>query len=739
MPNISEKIPYRIFNNFIYRIPLFPRVELNKINYSTVFTSPIFNEAIFLASPDFYSEFQKSIKGELKPEEVFKIELSLLKYYLRSSNRCTPFGLFAGCGVGSIGEKDEIILSEFDKYKSFTRLDMNYLCNLITEISGIKHIQNQIKYFPNSSLYESGYHYRYAEYKYVKNQRKHFLVSLQKDPYLEQILQKVINGTSIDDLAKTLKSDDITLEDAKEYILEMINSQVLVSELAPCVTGKELLGQLIRKLEGLGQTNEIVNLLKEINTSIQSLDNLPIGRSINLYHSISDRLRDKFNIKIDRKFLFQSDLYIENEKATIDIKTVEMVLEGVSVLNKLSPRFENPYLQKFKEEFNKRYENEERSLVSVLDTETGIGFAEKNNLSGDINSLLDDIILFQQDTNNQHISLSPATAFIQKKYEYFISNPETRYIYIYEEELKSLPSQWNDLPNTPGIMIELIKEKSDITAIKLQSFGGSSAANLLGRFCHINKSIEELVKDITNKEKELDNEKIIAEVVHLPESRTGNILFRPTIRDFEIAYLANPSVDTENTININDIMVSVVNGKRIVLRSKKHNKEIIPRLSTAHNYSNNSLPIYHFLCSLQTQELKNNFGFNWGPLLDRKEYLPRVIYKNIIISPATWNILPSDLKKIPNINHENFFIEAENFRKEKKIPDKVLFVQGDNKLVIDFSHKMSVQLLFDKTIQRGFRLEEFLFTDNDEFVTRGLEHFTNQLILCFYKTNQTYE
>ena len=70
-------------------------------------------------------------------------------------------------------------------------------------------------------------------------------------------------------------------------------------------------------------------------------------------------------------------------------------------------------------------------------------------------------------------------------------------------------------------------------------------------------------------------------------------------------------------------MISVRKGK-LVLRSKKLNKYIIPRLTSAHNYQRNSLPVYHFLCDMQHLG-RNMIFFNWGTTLESMfPYRPRV-------------------------------------------------------------------------------------------------------------------
>jgi hypothetical protein len=59
-----------------------------------------------------------------------------------------------------------------------------------------------------------------------------------------------------------------------------------------------------------------------------------------------------------------------------------------------------------------------------------------------------------------------------------------------------------------------------------------------------------LTKEIIKKETNYHSNKILAEISHIPESRTGNILRRPVLRDFEIAYLSNSGVPAAYQIRL---------------------------------------------------------------------------------------------------------------------------------------------------------------------------------------------
>ena len=62
-----------------------------------------------------------------------KLERSLVKYFARMAGRATPFGLCAGCSVGTLGEETRLELPPRHEYQRHTRLDMDYLVAL-TEV-----------------------------------------------------------------------------------------------------------------------------------------------------------------------------------------------------------------------------------------------------------------------------------------------------------------------------------------------------------------------------------------------------------------------------------------------------------------------------------------------------------------------------------------------------------------------------------------------------------------------------
>ncbi len=528
---------YTYHPNFIFRAPQFP-IQKSGISVSDLFNLSklaLFKEAIYIASPILHDELLKWHTGELKDQkEIEKLVISIYKYYTRMQSRCTPYGLFAACGSGNWGEKNDIILN--DRVKRHTRLDMNYLCALAQKLNTHPVLLPLLRFYPNNSIYAFGETLRYVEYTYANNRRIHQINSVENSDYLQTILEDAKIGASINELASIIIDEEITQEEADAFVKELIQSQLLVSELEPAVTGDEFIFQIINSLKLINNNSNpeigsIIQILESTQNQITAIDK-QLGNNVESYRSIYQNLKT-LDTPIEENQLFQTDLYKTTVSESLD-KSIQIELsEAIDFLNKFSSSNENPNLKKFKENFYHQYEDSEIPLLEVLDTETGIGYTGKDK-SG-LNALIDDVYFPEKKGESSEIYWNKQQQLLQDKL--LMAVKENAYsVSFTDEDIKNIGQHTTLLPDTMPVMFRVVDGSGKIY---LQNCGGSSAANLLGRFAHGDNKIHDIINDITAHEEKLNSDKVLAEIVHLPESRIGNILLRPVLRNYEIPYLVS--------------------------------------------------------------------------------------------------------------------------------------------------------------------------------------------------------
>lgn len=718
---------YKILNQYVTRTPLFDLQWIYKKftdeEIKSFCKNDLFLEAVYLASPELYDQIIKYLNQEIiSVDKVEKLKKSILKYILRMSSRCTPFGLFSGIAIGEITKKvTEIEIGSFDKIRRVNRLDMNYLCSLSLELEKKENVYKQLKYYPNTSIYRIGDYYRYVEYKYIDNIRQHFTISIDYSDYIKFILEKTVYGKTIkkivDELQLYINDVSISKTDLENFILELIENQILISDLSPPVSGNDYLNILCDK------TN-IPNLrdIRDLITN-NSMSSFYAYRDYN----VLEKLLKKNNTSINKKYILQTDLEVFYNTNTINESIRKTLKKGLHTLTKLTSKVPNTQLEKFKEEFYRRYEDEEIALPIVLDVESGIGYDQ--NLKGgyDVNPLIDDLIL-NLNTKEGQSDQNTIPQFLKEKYLEALKNDEEKII-ILESDLSNFEDKRNDLPDTFSILCSLFEgEKKGENLISMSSVGGSSGTYLLGRFGHVSEGIENLINNISELENQNQSDRILAEIIHLPESRTGNILYRKNIRNYEIPYLAKSNLPIENQININDLYLSIKNNK-IILRSKKHNKIVEPRLSNAHNYSFNALPIYNFLCDLQTQDKVDYLGINVNSLLKDFKYVPRIQYQNIILSPKKWLLDKKQLKTLKTLD------DVFKIKNEMNLDDHILVVEFDNELPINLKDEFNCNLFLEVLKNKEeIILKENLFTKYNSIVKKEDCFYSNEFIFSVCKT-----
>ncbi len=719
-----SRFPYHFFEEYIVRTPLFSRrnfqekaekAEFSDRELKEICEESVFQEAIYLASPTLYYELRNWVHSEknFSSSQHRRLKNTILKYYTRMSTRCTPFGLFSGVGLGKFINNTEMQNSCDEKQPVVrdTKLDMHLLVSLAKSLEKTTDIRNKLLYFPNNSMYTIGRRIRYVEYEYYKGKRDYIISSAPLSEELSQILFFSEQGKTISQIAEILINSDINQDEAIEFIEELTDHQVLVSELEPNVSGNDFLDTIITALTRIDATCEIEILLL-IKQKLNQLDRI-IGNPVFLYAEIENLIKH-FKCEYDQKYLFQTDLYF-NDQLTISSHWKKEVKKAVRFLVKITPLDKDTSIEHFKKAFNKRFETEEIPLSYVLDTEVGIGYDQNQTAKG-LHPYIDDLELpDSHKKQNLHIELTPFQKLLNEKLQNALQENEST-IRLTDNDVKNFVENLNDLPDTFSVMAEIVSENGQ-EKLSVGSIGGSSAANLLGRFCSGKSDVQNLAKQITKTETGLYSDDILAEIIHLPEARMGNILRRPTLRNYEIPYLAQSVLPEENKISVDDLFISVKND-RIILRSKKHNKTVRPYLTNAHNYRMNALPVYHFLSDLHSQNTRTGLYFNWGGLDRIYKFLPRVVYENIILSKAHWNLTEKDIELLAaTVNYKDRFLnEVKTWRKKKQIPQWIQWTKSDNTLPLNLENydmaKLLIQIIKS---EHSITVEEFLYNENDDF------------------------
>lgn len=701
---------YSFTKTAIVRTPLEQKqTDLTWEKIIEIFSKKENREALFLGSPNIYRALLAWENGELfqKEEDLKNLKGSLYKYASRLSNRSTPFGMFATVAPVTMAATSNLDIDN-SELNRVTKYDMYFLGKLIPIICENEAIKKALKYYSNNSMYKVFDKFRYVEYYFKENVRFHKISEVEFTEYLDIIFNVARKGATIEEMSKVLVADDISSSDALAFIDTLIDSQFIISELEFTITGEDYFEKLVTLFSeerfAFYEAEVIQKLITNLKNKINDLDRNNSNDPA-VYHAIHQFINEQIN-DVDITKLFQVDANRTIPNGSLSFKTLKTLRPAITVLNKLQSRQENAALKDFKQKFYERYEEYEQPLVTVLDPDVGIGYGKQ---SGAKAPLVDELGIKGRFSSEKQIGMDAKKLFLFQKLLHATANG-LQAIELQEEEINKFEEQEALYPDSFSAFVNVFHENG-VEKINLKSISGPSANSLIGRFGHLDSKILDLCNEIATIENQLHPDAIIAEIVHLPQARTGNILYRNFQRNYEIPYLGTSSLPEENQILIEDLYISIKGGK-IVLRSKRLNKEIIPRLSNAHNYSANALPIYHFLCDLQNQYTMG-LGFSWGALQNEFDFLPRLSYKDVIFSRATWNIHKKDIDAILANDEKNAVAVVRAYQKERNIPNLIYITQGDNEVLINFENELSCMVFYFMLKGEQFlQLKEFYFAED---------------------------
>jgi thiopeptide-type bacteriocin biosynthesis protein len=729
---------YEHHGAFVVRTPLLPFSTLDLLSTAqdldtlgerlrALLADPVLREAIFLASPTLDERIDRWLAGE-DPDDAEVIR-PVLSYITRMAGRPTPFGLFAGCSVGTIGRETSLVLQQRDAATRHTRLDFGFLAKVVATLGSDPAVQPFLTLVPNSSLYRAGGRLRMAEARVEGTSGvRYHRVTFEEDEALTATLDRARHGARLGDLAAALVDDEITIEEATAYVAEMVGAQLLVSDLGPLVTGDEPVPGMVAALKQHDETAHVASALDAADSELASLDAAGVGGDRARYRAIAESLRELDpDLRIDR--LFQADLGKPGDGLVLGDDVLAEIHRAIDLLHPLARSGREDELTQFRDAFSERYELREVPLAEALDEEIGIGYGPKPSVAAEGAPLLNGLVAAGRAGGGAPFSATDA----------YLLRLLTRAVASGAHEVEVTKADLEAMadPNPPPLpdalsVTAILAEHEDGLRVVLEGVNGPSGARILGRFCHLDKGIEALVRRHVEAEERVRPDLVFSEVVHLPEGRIGNILARPVLREHEIPFLAVSGVGEDGRLPLDDLLVSV-SGDRVVLRSKRLGREVVPRITNAHNHHTGALAVYRLLGALQYQGVAPSIGWSWGAIANAP-FLPRVTMGRLVLALAEWNVGGDELKpfrKAKTSEARRAAVAA--LREQVGLPRWVVIAVGDNDLPVDLDGAGGCELFAHEAKRGAMRLVE-LYPGPDALPVTGPEgRFTHEIVVPFVR------
>ena len=746
---MNLKNTYRMLNKVVVRHPIQPINHYHRIPkdkdgmlafIKLLFEDKVFKEGIYLASPELYTYWKRMVHGTYPEDKVEDLMYSILKYYIRASTNCVPFGLFASYSIQDINSNTEQKVSSAS-FERFTNIDSTFVNAIIKYLKTHKQINDSLTYSINDTIIQTSKHCRYIEGTDDGEHKKFTLSSLETNPVLNLILEQCeIKRRTRKELENIIFDhvEGVIMDEIKDFVNQIIDAQLLIDSFEMCINGDAPFEQLCsflneHQLDTWKTDKELIHCINTLHTIHLQLKELTysIGTPVENYQKIYKQVKE-LSLPISTKTLLSTNLK-RNIPEVPSIKNNDeeaLLKKAIKILSIFSTRHPEQqftsfkYLKAFKEAFIKRYEDEEVPLLKVMDSESGIGYT-KGSFSQPASRLIDDIEFPLDDKQRkQQIYLDHEADAFWFQAILKAQNQKQTHLQITDDDIHSFEHREASMKGTFPILYSKLGDQ-----LCIRMAGGSTALHYLGRFTANDVELASFGKTITEIEATLFEGSALAEVLHVPTNAAGNIAMRHVKRTYEIPILTTSSKDAIH-LPLQDLMVSVL-GDQILLRSKSLNKQVIPFLSCAQNFHEGTIDIYHFLCDLQSQYRSNVLSLDVSDFITSHfNYIPRIQYgKGLILAPARWQYPLEACKSFLDDQGRLIPHRFSEFKIKEDIPRYInLSENGDDALTIDTENPIMyriIETLLKK--KKLFRFSECMYDISS--VASG--EFANEYVASF--------
>lgn len=708
--------PYHFHSTVVLRHPVYSFQQFNENQLAAKLQDSFFRDAIYLCSQTVFNELKKYDfeYARLSP----KLKHTLFKYFNRMCYRPTPFALCSAVSTVSWFADSSNIRVNLTDIKPQVKL--SYAKSLLVAADVLQASERYLLVKANDTLYKTGSQLRYLKSIPEDADKISFYIATAE---VTSLLTKILSFTAVrrsteEVVTLVIQKTNCTTTDATEYMQLLLEEQILVDADAPNITGPDYVSRL-NSFQGLSSfisQHRLHEDLKEVK-GITGLNNYLSRHSTQLQ---------------------KNDLYVNLESSvesgSITSEHQKVILDGLQCL----ALFNQPHVPKgiheFVQQFNKKFEGQTIPLLLALDPEAGVGYIGLTAGNEELN-FAEGIAWGKEQANVDALKWGRWQSLLLQKW---MSGGKYKPIKLTAGDVnvntQEEPIKW---PSSLSVMFRPAGDK-----VFIEQISGVTATSLIGRFTPVSTKIDALAHDMAAYEAEANPGVIYAEIVHTCHKQTANIDRRNHIYPYEIVMLTPSTIDEQYQIPLSELYVSVLNNE-VVLWSAKHEKRVIPRLSSAFNYQRDDLAAFRFLCDLQHVGVQTNFNFAVENYYSGLDFYPRVEFEQAILQCAQWHLDVSLL--LPIIKEQDVQRRLDGFKQFKgqiQLSKYIALTQHDHQLVFNLDSPADIDFFLETVKPLKKAVVKEVLTDtihNPVLFNENQEGIASQFIASLYHKQVVYQ
>lgn len=661
-------------------------------------------EAVSLASPSLSRTLDTVLAGEpVRAKQLRRAARALARYRLRMSGRATPFGTMAG--VAAIGFAEDPAAAEVswgEHHRKAVRPDMGWLTEVVARLEREPAVLRPLRVTANDLCFVRGGRLvvPYLPAPGAGTRPAAQEVSVRAGEVVLRVTRRAALPVRFGELVAELLAayPGAPSGTVERLLVDLIGSEVLLTELRPPLDGPDPLGHVLDRLPPdtttdplPAQVARIADELSVIHKELAAYAEAPLGLGIEARGAASSRMAALHA----SDHLLQADLGLDVEVRLPAAVRAEAERAAEALWRLTAARPGPDRLRQYHLDFLERYgAGRAVPLKEVLDPDTGLGGPAGYRLPATARTPRTEPADLRGREQDRLLTELAQEATLNGEREVVLD----------DALLDRLAAEGGDAPMPPPsfeILAQLLADTPEALAggdFRLVVTGGARTAGAhAGRFGFVLGPVDDHVTKLVREVPVTPG--AVAAQLRFPPPRgaTTNVALVPRRLEHTITLGAFADRTDGTDLGVSDLAV-VADVHRLAVVAPRLGKEVVPvvpsMLATAWHAPNAA----RFLHEVTENGLPAWPRWRWGAA-DTLPYLPRVRRGRTVLALARWRPTDPALQDRATApgDWERLF---DAWRSRWRVPDRVESVSGDNRIALDLRRPFHRALLRDEWLRR---------------------------------------